>query len=571
MMTERCLSGGVLVKATAAINILGNFLGAAAGFVFFCVLEPRLNSVPGAGLEGVEDRAIFFLAVVALVIAIIAPVNSRMIVRLYRQMEKSIRGIASGQYEARDVEKLREIAGKLLGLPIKLAGTTMAGWIVGAIAVSLLPHAAPAWFPWPHQSSHKIAAWLVLVGAPITVTCVYFTQEGWLRLKISRIFPLEALSKVPSTYRIDVFPRLLVAFLLISILPVAVITHITLHQVHEVHAGRQSMQTFLDAMPAVVGFLVAIFGFVAVGLSLVVSKGFSAPLKSLEVAMKAAGDGDFEIRVPVVSNDEVGEMTEGFNRMVRDQEQLDSIKDIFGRYVSREVVAEILKSPGGMDLTGEIREITILVADLRGFTRIAESLRPQEVLRLVNRFLQRMTDIILRYNGTIDEFTGDGILVFFGAPRVMQDHSLRAASCALEMQQAMRALNLENLKQGFPELQMGIGVNRGELIVGNIGSEKRKKYGAVGSPINIAFRIEAETQGGEVLISQAVLDALDSEFVVERSSSVYLKGFDNPVTVHRITAGVLSHEAALERNSNEDPTTVGGLDSALGLAGRNAS
>jgi hypothetical protein len=164
MMTERCLSGGVLVKATAAINILGNFLGAAASFVFFCVLEPRLNSVTSTGSEGFHDRAIFFLGVVALVLAIIAPVNSRMIVRLYRQMEEAMRGIASGQFGVGDLEKLRQIAGKLLGLPIKLAATTTAGWIIGAAAIALLPHVAPAWFPWPHQSSHKIAAWLVLVG-----------------------------------------------------------------------------------------------------------------------------------------------------------------------------------------------------------------------------------------------------------------------------------------------------------------------------------------------------------------------------------------------------------------------
>jgi len=396
---------------------------------------------------------------------------------------------------------------------------------------------------------------------------VYFAQEGWLRLKIPSTFPLEALSKVPSTYHIDVFPRLLFAFLLISILPVAVITHITLHQVHEINAGRQSMQTFLDAMPAAVGFLVAIFGLVAVGLSLIVSKGFSGPLRSLEIAMKAAGDGDLEIRVPVVSNDEIGTVTEGFNRMVRDQEELDSIKDIFGRYVSREVVAEILKSPGGVDLTGEMREITILVADLRGFTRIVESLQPQEVLRLINHFLQRMTDIILHRNGTIDEFTGDGILVFFGAPRAVPDHSLRAATCAPEMQEAMKELNAENLKQGFPELQMGIGINRGELIVGNIGSEKRKKYGAVGSPINIAFRIEAETKGWETLISQSVLDALGSEFIVEKSSNVNLKGLENPVTVHRIT-GKSSSESAAEESSNGEPTIAGELDGVLRLVHR---
>jgi sigma-B regulation protein RsbU (phosphoserine phosphatase) len=556
-MTHQCVSGTLLLKATAAINILGNFLGAAASFIFFVFLEPRLNSELEMGAAGVQDRAIFFLSVILLTIFIIAPINSRLIIRLYRQIQDCMRGIVSGESKAVSLEELRTTAGKLLGLPVKLAGTTMIGWIISAIVVASLPHLAPTLFPWPHQSSHKIAAWLVLVSAPITILSVYFVQEGWLRFRISSIFPREVLSKVPPTFHIDVFPRLLVAFLLVSILPVATITHITLHQVNEIHAGRQSIQTFLNAMPAVVGFLVVIFGFVAVGLSLIVSKSFSQPLKNLEVAMKAAGDGDLEIRVPVVSNDEIGTVAEGFNRMVQDQEQLASIKDIFGRYVSREVVSEILKSSGGMDLTGEIREITILVADLRGFTRIAESLQPQEVLRLINRFLQRMTDIILQCNGTIDEFTGDGILVFFGAPRPMEDHSLCAVTCALEMQEAMKELNSENLKLGFPKLQMGIGINRGELIVGNIGSEKRKKYGAVGSPINIAFRIEAETKGGEVLISQSVLDTLESRVMVEKSSSVLLKGFDKPVTIHRIISKssleVSVQETSLETTVIEEP------------------
>ena len=134
---------------------------------------------------------------------------------------------------------------------------------------------------------------------------------------------------------------------------------------------------------------------------------------------------------------------------------MNAVRETFGRYLSEEVVAEILKSPGGVDLRGELREITILVSDLRGFTPLSERLPPQAVLEIINRYLERMTDIIIRHEGTIDEFTGDGILVFFGAPRMLPDHAGRAVACALEMQEALSKLNTEFLELGLPQLQMG--------------------------------------------------------------------------------------------------------------------
>lgn len=225
---------------------------------------------------------------------------------------------------------------------------------------------------------------------------------------------------------------------------------------------------------------------------------------------------------------------EGFNSMGQDPGSLDSIRETFGPYLSAEVVNEILKSPGGVELRGELREITILVSDIREFTRTTELLEPGQVLELINRYLEEMTDIIMKHGGTIDEFTGDGILVFFGAPTFVPDHCTRAVACALEMQKAMEGLNRGNLRLGLPELQMGIGINSGQLIVGNIGSEKRKKYGAVGIPINLAFRVQAEAEGGEILVSPAVFHDLGEELLVEGTRRCSLKGIEPPVLLYRV-------------------------------------
>jgi sigma-B regulation protein RsbU (phosphoserine phosphatase) len=287
-------------------------------------------------------------------------------------------------------------------------------------------------------------------------------------------------------------------------------------------------------MPLLVIFLLAWSVVTAVGLSILMARSFADPLRRVGSAMEKVGRGDLTAKVPVVSNDEIGSLSEGFNSMVDDYRRLESVKDTFGRYLSEDVVEEILESPEGVRLGGELREITILVSDLRGFTGISESLEPQRVVETINRYFERMTDIIVDCDGTIDELTGDGILVFFGAPRRFANHERRAVTCALRMQRAMDELNSENIRLGLPELKMGIGINTGELIVGNIGSEKRKKYGAVGSPINVAFRVESQTSGGEVLLTKDVYDRLAADLNVSTTKEALLKGFEKPTKLYEV-------------------------------------
>src|SRR6266566_2093940 len=175
------------------------------------------------------------------------------------------------------------------------------------------------------------------------------------------------------------------------------------------------------------------------------------------------------------------------------------IRETFGRYVSDDVVASLLDSPEGLKLGGELRRVTVMMSDLRGFTPLAERLTPEEAIRFLNDYLQTMVDLILRYRGTINEIMGDGILVIFGAPTAAPDDAERALACAVAMQQAMGGLNARNRERGLPEIEMGIGVHTGEVIVGNIGSERRMKYAAVGSAVNLTGRIESYTTGGEIL------------------------------------------------------------------------
>jgi adenylate cyclase len=232
------------------------------------------------------------------------------------------------------------------------------------------------------------------------------------------------------------------------------------------------------------------------------------------------------------------ERNEAYQQLLKNRKQLEIrnrfIRKVFGRYLSDDVVDSILESPEGLKLGGEKRKITIMMSDLRGFSTISEHLPAEDVVRIINVYLEKMTEIILKYQGTIDEFIGDAILVIFGAPILREDDAIRAVACAMEMQLAIAGVNEKNRENGYPEIAQGIGINTGEVVVGNIGSEKRSKYGVVGSHVNLASRIESYTVGGQVLISESTLDACGEILKIIGEIEVMPKGVDQPIIIYDI-------------------------------------
>jgi adenylate cyclase len=210
------------------------------------------------------------------------------------------------------------------------------------------------------------------------------------------------------------------------------------------------------------------------------------------------------------------------------------VRRAFGRYVSEEVATSILESPEGLELGGEEREVTILMSDLRGFTALIERLPPQDVITFLNLYLEAMVEVISRYGGTIDEIIGDAILVIFGAPLPRQDHAANAVACALAMQLAMTDVNKRLAAKSGTELEMGIGINTGRVVVGNIGSVRRTKYAAVGTNVNLAGRIESFTTGGQLLISESTRAAIQSPLRLDAEFSVEPKGATRRLQLYEV-------------------------------------
>lgn len=212
------------------------------------------------------------------------------------------------------------------------------------------------------------------------------------------------------------------------------------------------------------------------------------------------------------------------------------IRDVFGRYVSNEVVDELLENSTAVKPGGELRRVTILMADLRGFSIISQNREPSEIVRLLNNHLEVMIELVHRHGGTVDEVLGDAILVLFGAPLARPDHAEAAVRCALAMQLAMDRVNAQNLEQGLPTVEMGVGICTGEVVVGSIGSQLRAKYGVVGTAVNLAARIEEMTVGGQILAAESTIEAIPAKVEVDAEHRVVPKGLSEPIRVLSVVA-----------------------------------
>lgn len=217
------------------------------------------------------------------------------------------------------------------------------------------------------------------------------------------------------------------------------------------------------------------------------------------------------------------------------EREAERVRSIFTSLLSGPIAAAVLQDFEAYQ-TGQAREISILMSDLSGFSQTSEVLEPSRVVELLNVYLTVMTDVVERHGGAIDEFIGDAILVLFGAPVAQADHAARAVACAVEMQGAMAEVNRRLAARDLPAMEMTAAVNTGEVIVGVIGSEKRAKYGVVGSPVNLTSRIQTLAAPGEVLVSETTRAAAGGTIEIAATRQALLKGFAAPIDIHVVAA-----------------------------------
>lgn len=257
----------------------------------------------------------------------------------------------------------------------------------------------------------------------------------------------------------------------------------------------------------------------AVVVGVLMGGRLAGPVSAVASAARTVAGGDFSPRVTTHGNDEVAGLGRAFNQMASDLGDFRAklveetrIRADLGRFLSAEVVETIVASGGKLALGGERREVTVLFADVVAFTPLAEKHAPEHVVAILNELFSFLTEIVFKHGGTVDKFIGDCVMAVFGAPYQHHDDPLRAVRAAEEMMRWLETGNTKWRKDLGRELALGIGIHTGEAVAGNIGSEKRMEYTVIGDTVNIAARLEALAQPGQVLLTKTTSDRVADEF-----------------------------------------------------------
>lgn len=259
-------------------------------------------------------------------------------------------------------------------------------------------------------------------------------------------------------------------------------------------------------------------------------------LQALHDGVRAIDGGDLAKRIVVLSEDEFAELAVEINHMAQGLQEKERLRSNFARYVSQHVMESITSSDGPLKLSGERRKVTLLFSDIRQFTKLAEKSDPEQVVQILNEYFSSMVEIIFRNHGMLDKFLGDGIMVEFGAPLDDANQEYHAVKTALEMQEGLQLLCEKWQSEGKPSIQIGIGIHTGFAVVGNIGSERRIEYTAIGDTVNVASRLEQFTKELKVpiLISESTVQAIQDKFNFKNLGPQTLRGRTDPIVVYTI-------------------------------------
>ncbi len=300
--------------------------------------------------------------------------------------------------------------------------------------------------------------------------------------------------------------------------------------------GTERIKSITDVMQLIL-IIIAIAGlFIGILGAVLLSNYLTNPIKKLVSGVKAIAEGNYDQKVGRKSNDEIGDLTVAFNEMASSLKEKEQIKDAFRRYVSHQVAEEIFKDPYKYidTLKGTRRKVTVLFADIRDFTPLAERLPAERVVILLNEVLSSMTEIIFKYGGTIDKFIGDCIMAVFGAPVMHLDDTNRAIFAAVDIQKSIEDMNKKRETEKNENIKIGIGINVGEAVVGNIGAKERLDYTVIGDSVNVASRLEKIAGAGEILVSDEVFNESDVPYAFTETRLVKVKGKTDPVKCHSI-------------------------------------
>jgi adenylate cyclase len=401
----------------------------------------------------------------------------------------------------------------LLYAPRRLFSIQVVLWLSAAALFTLFN------LHFSHKLALRVAIVVTLTGF-VTAACAYLVAERMLRSLSARAlqYGMPDHLVVPG-----ITTRTLLAWGLGTVVPVGGLTSLgILALAGDPTVTRHSLGVSTVALTAT-GIII---GLLAIVLAV---RTTAEPINSVRRAQTRVQRGDFDVRVPVYDGSEIGQLQLGFNDMVAGLAERERIRAAFGTYVDPDVAERIISS--GTNLAGEQVDVTCMFIDIRGFTPFAERTSADQVVATLNRMFELTVPIIHAHGGRIDKFVGDGLLAVFGAPRRLEDHADRAVEAAEAIAAAIGGAH------DF-ELAIGIGLNSGPVVAGNVGGGGRFEFSVIGDTVNVAARVEAATRqtGDVILLSDDTRARLTTSANMVEREGVALKGKQDAVRVYAITA-----------------------------------
>ena len=503
-------------------TVLPNVIGAALVYFYFNRVDP---TTPGPPARPITDLVVFG-AVVGITVFGTTVASAWHFGPLQEWRNRLREGADAALVPA----ALRR---RVLNAPLAHALFSFSGWLAAAVF----------YFPYQMVSSAFTAAQsarvffvIALVAGPVASALSFLVGEFYWRRDVPYFFPGGRLERA-GVLRVPILARLAATFLVTSVLPPLLMMMVSFSLEHrfggEIPGEMRPLWTQLLRTQM---YIVSATGVVSVVMATLVARFINRPIQALRAAMAGVAAGDLDVRAPVRSTDELGELNDRFNAMVNDLRQGARLRELFGRYVSPAVARQALER--GIALGGEATRATAMFVDLRGFTALAQRLPAARVVELLNEYYAIVERVCEQEGGVITQFLGDGVVIVFGGPlRPLPDHARHALRAAIALQHALRERNAA--RDGEP-LEAGIGICTGDMVAGNVGAGGRVTYTIVGDAVNQAARLQVKTRelGAPILLTESTRAALGEPdgFPLRARGSVPLKGIAAPVEVYAVEA-----------------------------------
>ncbi len=465
---------------------------------------------------------LFFIILVFLGIIIYAIIYNRSI-------RKSLKLYLKGELAKKQELKLKA---QFFGIPVHSIMLSLSGWFLSSLIASTMVLINQKL---PIISALYIFIIVFFIGGSISITIAFYIADGANRRLAPLFFPDGDFSDVKRIKNVRIYLRLIIGFWIGGILPVILLKTFSGNYIHLLI--QDGFNTGLaHKYEMLVRFTLFISIFMSVVSSIYFARLIGKPMVKLEKAMEKVKAGDFHTSVEVVQIDEVGMVCSGFNSMVKGLKERDKIKDVFGKFVSSKVRDEVLS--GDLELGGKDYEASVLFCDIRNFTTISEQLQANEVVGLLNSYFNEMIKPIMDHEGVLDKFIGDAMMAVFGPPSGLAHHADLAVKTALVMRKKLDAFNSLRKTLGEDNIDIGLGINSGNVVAGNIGSSERMEYTVIGDTVNIASRLEGLTKQYKtnIIISEYTYERINNKlnFSFRELDEVRVKGKTKSFKIYEV-------------------------------------